>query len=104
MELTIVLVEEDGSEIMEIREQDARYTRDHFLNEPHCEPVTIKLTASLKRKLKEFVADEGYTSLGPAIRELLMIGLNYYPVVAYLESETKQNKYRDHPIVKRFRL
>ena len=85
-----------------LNEPDSLYANDHFFGEPHCEPHTIKFTANMKKRLIEYAKKEGYTSLGPAIRDLIFIGLNYQPLIAYLEAEVKTEELRKHPIVRKF--
>ena len=84
------------------REPDAKYLNDHFFDEPHSEPVTIKMTPTLKRELIEIAKNQGYTSLGPAIRDLILIGIKYQPLEAFRTAEDQRSKYKDHPIVRQF--
>jgi len=100
--ITIVFDDGETQRAMVAEGQDARYAGDNFFDEPHNEPVTIKLTSSMKGALVKFAQEEGYTSLGPAVRELIMIGLQYYPLEAYRKARDKGAKYRDDPIVKKF--
>jgi len=65
-----------------VKERDARYGKDHFFGEPHNEPVTVKLTRSMKDTLIEFAKAEGYTNLSVVTRELILLGIEYYPIKA----------------------
>jgi len=95
----IQIIFEDETDL--VKEKDAPYSKDHFFNEPHDEPTTIKLTSSFKKELIEFSKQEGFTSLGPAIRELILLGVKYYPLEASIRANENLEKHKDNPTVKR---
>ena len=51
----------------------------HYV-EPYTEPITIKLTETQKKQLIEHAKKEGYTSLSLAARDLMALGLEFYPL------------------------
>lgn len=69
-----------------IGDQDARYGLDHFFEEPHNEPVTVKFTPSMKKRLETFARTKGYTNLSVAVRELIILGLEAWPEKARKEA------------------
>lgn len=100
MEIKIIIEEEHPT--AKVSEKDAAYGCDHFLDEPHCEALTIKLTETMKRQLEDFTRVEGFTSRGPAIRELLIVGLKYWPLEVYQQTESKRQAVAHDPMVTRF--
>jgi len=100
MEATAMIKIVFDDEPIQAREDFTAY-KDHFFNEPHDEPTTVKLTASFKNQLIQFAKDEGFTSLGPAIRELLLLGLKYYPLEAKFKADAQMVKYQHDPFVKK---
>lgn len=71
MDLMLQIEDDPGT----VRMPDAEYSHDHFFDEPHNQPVTIKLKESTKRRLQDFARAEGYTTLSAAVRELIILGL-----------------------------
>jgi len=72
-------IEPEEQEDLFCRDGDARYGFDHFFAEPHCEPVTIKLTPSKKQQLIQYAIEQGYTNLSAALRDLILMGIEYQP-------------------------
>jgi len=70
----------------DVGDKDARYGLDHFFEEPHNEPVTVKFTPSMKKRLETFARTKGYTNLSVAVRELIVLGLEYWPAKAREEA------------------
>ncbi|MBW2050557.1 MAG: hypothetical protein JRJ09_18830 [Deltaproteobacteria bacterium] len=69
-----------------VADRDARYGLDHYFDEPHNEPVTVKFTPSMKRRLQHFAKTKGYTNLSVAVRELIALGLECWPEKARQEA------------------
>ena len=66
--------------------------------EPYTEPVTFKLTETQKKQLIEHAKKEGYTSLSLAARDLMALGLEFYP----LRNRTMLDVARDSKAEKKF--
>jgi len=73
---------------------------DDFRGPPHCETVSFKVTEAEKARLDRFRAEEGYPSLSPMVRELIRIGLKYYPVEAYEIATAKREALAGSPAVR----
>jgi len=79
MSTVVIHVEMAGAPDRRIHEKDALYGQDHFFGEAHSETVTLKVTPGLKHKLVSFAKAEGYTNLSVTLRELILLGIEYYP-------------------------
>lgn len=95
-----LIIQQDSEE--GVAERDSRYCKEYFPEEPHNVATTVKLTESLSRRLVQFSRQEGYTTLGPAIRELIQIGLKYYGLEAIQNATHTRDRFCDDPIVKKF--
>ena len=58
------------------------------------------MTEAEKARLEQFRAEEGYPSLSPMVRELIRIGLKYYPVEAYEIATAKREALAGSPAVR----
>ena len=69
-------------------------------DEPLTEPCTVKLSQTMTDEVLAFVREERFSKMGPAVRELIRVGLKYHAVEGYRMGARDRVRYESDSMVR----